>query len=132
MMKLGTLLTIGAVLAFLYGLALVVIPEPFLAFYAVTLPAPVPPLGTVLVYRLFGAALVGFALMNWFARNAPASDARRAIVIANFGADSLGFVLSAWGMLQPAVNALGWTTVVVYLLLASGFGYSLFVAKADL
>lgn len=130
-MQLRTVFTVAAVLGFVYGLLFVVIPEPFLALYAPATPVPAVPLGTVLMYRLFGAALIGFSLVNWFARNTPASDARRAILIGNVGSDTLGFVVSVWGMFQSATNALAWTTVVIYALLASGFGYFLFTNKGD-
>lgn len=75
------------------------------------------------VARLFGAALLAFAILTWTARNAPDSDTRRAILLALFVGDSMGFIVSLIGQLGRVVNALGWSTVLIYLLLALGFGY---------
>jgi hypothetical protein len=72
---------------------------------------------------LFGAALLAFAVLTWTAKDAPDSDARRAILLAMFVGDCVGFVVSLRGQLGSVMNALGWSTVVIYLLLALGFGY---------
>jgi hypothetical protein len=47
--------------------------------------------------------------------------------LALFIADGVGFVLALVGQLGNVVNALGWLTVAIYLLLALGFGYFQFV-----
>jgi uncharacterized membrane protein len=57
------------------------------------------------------------------ARNATDSDARRAIVSALFIADCIAFVVALIGQINKVVNTFGWSTVVIYLLLALGFGY---------
>ena len=49
--------------------------------------------------------------------------ARRAIVRALFFGDAIGFILSLIAQLGGVVNNLGWLTVVIYLVLAVGFGY---------
>lgn len=117
-MKLASLFTANAVIATLFGIAFVVAPTEILALYAVT----VTP-GTAVVSRLFGAALIGFGLIAWQARGAAPSDALRAIVLAFFVSEAVGFVASLHGQLTGAINALGWSTVVIYGALAAGFAY---------
>ena len=117
-MNLSYLMTINAIVAAVFGIAFVIVPGPTLAFYGVSADAPFR-----LVAQLFGAALVGFAVLTWSARKATASDARKAIVVALFVSDGLGFIISVIGQLQGIPNALGWLNVVIYLLLALGFGY---------
>jgi len=117
-MKLGTLLVITAVVALLFGLAFVLVAGPFMSLYGVSL-SP----GGLLIARLFGAALLGFAILTWFARNAEQSEARKAIILSLFISDAIGFIVALIGQLSGVVNALGWSTVIVYLLLALGFGY---------
>jgi len=78
------------------------------------------------VAQLFGAALLAFAVLTWTARNAPDSDTRRAILLAMVVGDGIGFIVSLIGQLGGVMNALGWSTVVIYLLLAVGFGYFCF------
>lgn len=121
-MKLSNLMVVTAVVAILFGIAFVLAAGPLISLYGGTL----TPAGTV-VAQLFGAALIGYAVVNWFARNAKETEALRAIVLANFVADAIGFVVALLGQLSGAANALGWSTVAIYLLLALGFGYFQFM-----
>lgn len=121
-MKLGTLMTVNAVIAGVFGIAFVAVPGRALANYGITVDAQF-----ALVAQLFGAALLGYAILTWTVRSASDSDALRAIVLALFLADAIAFVIALIGQLGGVVNALGWSTVAIYLLLALGFGYFRFV-----
>ena len=66
-------------------------------------------------------------VFGWFARDAGESKARRGIVIALFVGDVLGFIVALLGQLSGVLNALGWSTVALYLLFALGYGYFQFV-----
>ena len=121
-MKLSTWLTIAAVVAVVFGLAFVLVTGPLLSFYGITLDKA----GT-LVAQLFGASLIGFAVLNWFARGVTDREARQAIVLANLASDTVGFVMALIGQLAGVANALGWSTVALYLLLALGFAYFQFM-----
>lgn len=121
-MKLTTLFTVYAVVSAIFGLAFVFVPEASLAVYGITLsPGGIP------TVRLFGAALLEFALLSWFARKSGDSEARRSIILALFVGEAFGFVVALFGQLSGVVNALGWSTVAVYLLFALGFGYFQFM-----
>ena len=124
-MKLNTLMVINAIVALVFGIALVLAPAQLLALYAMTMGA-----GGILVTQLFGAALIGFGVLTWLARNAGASDARNAILLALFVSDAVGFVTALRGQLAGVANALGWSTVALYLLLALGFGYFRFMKSS--
>ena len=121
-MKFSTFLVIAAVVAAIFGVAFVLVTGPLLSLYGITLDKA----GT-LVAQLFGAALIGFAVLNWFARNVTDREAQRAIVLANLAADAVGFVMILIGQLQGVANALGWSSVAIYLLLALGFAYFQFM-----
>ena len=121
-MKLSTMLIIYAAISAVFGLAFVFVPETSLALYGITL-SP----GGILIARLFGAALLEFALLSWLARNAGDSEARKAIILAMFIGEAIGFIVVLLGQLSGEVNALGWSTVAIYLLLALGFGYFQFM-----
>jgi hypothetical protein len=125
-MKLSALMTVNAVIAGLFGIAFVVVPVRLLAIYGITADAQL-----ALIGQLFGAALLGYALLTWTARNAAASDARGAIVLALFVSDGIGFVVGLIAQLRNVVNQVGWSTVVIYLLLALGFGYFQFKKPAS-
>lgn len=117
-MKLSFLFTANAVIATAYGISFILIPAHLLAAYGLTLTP-----GTAVVSRLFGAALVGYGVLSWQVRAASSSEALRAVILALFVGDVLGFGLSLQAVFAGAVNALGWSTVFIYGLLALGFGY---------
>ena len=121
-MKLNTLLTVAAVVAGIFGLAFVLVSGPLLTLYGITLDKA----GT-LVAQLFGAALIGFAVLNWLARDVTDRGAQQAILLANLISDTVGFVMALIGQLAGVANALGWSTVAIYLLLALGFAYFQFM-----
>ena len=123
-MKLNTMLTIAAVVAGIFGVAFVIVTGPLMSLYGITLDQA----GT-LVAQLFGAALIGFAVLNWFARNLTDREAQRAIVLANLSSDVVGFVMILIGQLAGVANALGWSSVAIYLLLALGFAYFQFMKR---
>jgi hypothetical protein len=121
-MKLKTLLIINAVIAAVFGIAFVLVPSQVGSLYGVEATAALDYMG-----RLFGAALIGYAVLSWSARNANESTARTAIVLALLIGNGVGFVVALIGQINQVPNALGWSTVVVYLLLALGFAYFQFV-----
>jgi hypothetical protein len=121
-MKLSYLMTVSAVVAVIFGIAFVLASGSLMPLYGATL----NPAGTIIA-QLFGAALIGFAVVNWFARNAKGDEALRAIVLANLVSDTIGFIAALLGQLSGVTNALGWSTVVIYLLLALGYAYFQFM-----
>lgn len=121
-MKLSTLLTIAAAVAGIFGLAFVLVTDPLVSLYGITLDKA----GT-LVAQLFGASLLGFAALNWFARTVTDREAQRAIVLGNLVGDGVGFVMILLGQLAGVANALGWSSVAIYLLLTLGFAYFQFM-----
>jgi len=121
-MKLSTLLVVAAVIGAVFGIAFVVATGPLLSIYGITLDKA----GT-LVAQLFGSLLIGLATLNWFARNVTDPQARQAVVFGNLAGDVVGFVVILLGQLAGIANAIGWSNVAIYLLLALGFAYVQFV-----
>ena len=125
-MKLGNLFAVNTVIAGLFGLAFVFAPAQLLAQYGLVVDA-----GFGLVAQLFGAALVGYAILTWLVRKVGDSEARRAIVLALFISDGVAFVLALMAQLKGLVTSLGWSTVAIYLLLAVGFAYFHFAKPSE-
>lgn len=125
-MKLSALMIVNAIVAAVFGLGFILAPGLVTSFYS-------PEVGAALEYvaQLFGAALLAFAILTWVARNAPDSETRRAILLALFVGDGIGFIVALIGQIGGVVNALGWSTVAIYLLLAIGFGYFRFLTKPE-
>ena len=126
-MKLSNLLVVAAVIGAVFGVGFVVASGPVLGIYGITLDKA----GT-LVAQLFGALLIGLATLNWFARNVTDPEARQAVVLGNLVGDVVGFVVILIGQLSGIANAIGWSNVAIYLVLALGFAYvQLMQARSD-
>ena len=122
-MNLKTLFLINAVAALLFGLSFLIMPADTLGWYDVIL----VPKGGILVARLFGINMLGVAVLSWLARPLGASEALSAIVLSMIVIDGLGFITSLLAMFDGGINNLGWTTVLLYLLLFLGFAYFRFM-----
>jgi hypothetical protein len=122
-------LTAVAVVVLAFGLGFVLVPDTVATLYGLAL----DPVGRF-VAQLLGATLLGFAVLNWMGRRVHDHDdtAFRPILMANLVTDALGFVLSLLNQLsgRTSINALGWMTVLLYLLFALGAAYFLFMPQA--
>jgi hypothetical protein len=125
-MKLNAFMAIVAVVAGLFGLGFVFIPEQVMSYYGT-----VPEASTNYMAQLFGAALLGIAVILWLCKDAQDSPVRQAILLGLFVAEGVGFVVALITQLGGTINALGWSTVAIYLLFALGFGYFRFLKPAD-
>jgi len=119
-------LTLASVLGLAFGLGFVLFPAPLTNMYNVTLDA-----SGLFIGQLFGASLLGLGLLNWFARDFSDKSAQQGITLANLVSDAIAFIFSVIAQTGgvPGVNALGWSTVAIYLILALGFAYLRFMAK---
>lgn len=126
-MKLSTLMVISTVVTAVFGIAFVLIPEQIFALYGAVEPNP----SLTYTGQLFGVSLVTLAVLTWFARNAEDSVARKAIVLALLIGDGIGFIVALIAQLGGVVNAVGWSTVAIYLVLAIGFGYFQFAKPSS-
>ena len=124
-MKLNMFMTIVAVVAGLFGLGFVFITEQILSFYGAA-----PNEAVKYMAQLFGAALLGIAVILWLCKDAEDSPVRQAILLGLFVAEGVGFVVALITQLGGGINALGWSTVIFYLLFALGFGYFRFIKSA--
>jgi hypothetical protein len=86
-MKLNTFMTIAAIVAFVFGLGFILVPVTVMNMYGVTLDESGQFLG-----RYLGSSFIGIACLAWMARNAAASETRRAVLMALFVTSVLGFV----------------------------------------
>ena len=117
-MKLSTLLTINAIVAVLFGLVFLLIPATAMSWYGIQLSD-----AGLFTARLFGAALLNFAIISWLVRGSAGSEVVRSIALSFSIGDLIGFIVSLIYQLQGVANSLGWSTVVIYLLLGLAFGY---------
>lgn len=119
-MSYKSIMVIKAVVCVIFGVILISAPGALLSFLGAELSA-----GGRFTAREYAAALFGNLMLTWFARNAGASDVRRAIILALFVYDAIGFVVSLASVLSGVLNPLGWLVVAVYLFFTVTFGYLL-------
>ena len=118
-MKLNTFMSIAAVVAFLFGLSFLLAPVQTMSMYGVTLDVSGQYLG-----RYLGSAFLGVAVLTWFAKNANPKDVvTQSILLGEFALSITGFVVALFDKFYGVGNNLVWSTVIIYLLLAVGFGY---------
>ena len=117
-MKFSTFTVIYTVVSAVFGLGFVLMPGQILPIYGVE-----PDATLKLVGQFFGAALLSLAILSWLVRNLSDSETRRAIILALFVGEALGFILALIGQLNGIFNVIGWSVVVVYLFFALGLAY---------
>lgn len=121
-MKSNTFLTIAAIVALFFGLAFALAPVQTMSMYGVSLDAS----GQYLA-RYLGSAFIGVSCITFLARKAdPKEKALRAVLLGGFILCITGFVIALFDKFYGIANAMVWSTVFLYLLLAIGFGYYVF------
>jgi len=123
-MNYRNVVTASAVVSIVYGLLVVLLPGQAVRLYSVELTPP-----GLYVAQLFGSSLLGFGLLNWFARQFQEDSVQKSVLTANLVSSALGAIFSLIAQLGgvPGANALGWSTVVLYLLFALAFAYLRFM-----
>ncbi len=114
-MKLKTLLVASAIIAGVSGIFLIVIPGALMSLLG--------EMGGPIVTQILGANSIGFAVLNYFARNIQDGEALQSIVLANLVSDVISLVLVVYTQLTSGGTWFGWLSIALYLLLALGFGY---------
>lgn len=121
-MNLRAFMIFVTILAVGYGLAFLLIPEFLINFYGVgasTMPA------VVLGFRFFGATLLAVGLIFWLAKDSHDRSALRALLIGHAVGDIAGILVSVWATAAGIMNALGWSVVLIYVILLAGCAYFL-------
>ena len=125
-MTIKTFFTIIAVLALVHGVGFVLAPEQVAASYGMATSA-----STVLMARLFGAALVGLGLIFWFARDG-SSESMRSVFIPTIVGNTVGLIVVVMGTMAGTLNSMGWVAALIYLFGAGGSAYFVIARSTEL
>ena len=125
-MTIKTFFTIIAVLALVHGVGFVLVPEQVAASYGMATSA-----STLLMARLFGAALLGLGLIFWFARDG-SSESVRGVLIATMLGNTVGLIVVVLGTTAGTLNSMGWIAALIYLFGAAGSGYFMMARSPQL
>ena len=121
-MKLTTFSIIWALIHIVFALGLLIAPVMFMSQFGVTLDN-----NGLVPGRTMGAAFLGLALIYYWNRNTPASDATQHNLLLGsfiFHLVDLPFVIMA--TLNGTMNSMGWMPVAIHTFLAITFGYFAF------
>ena len=116
---------IFAVLSLLFGIGFVLAPGQVLINYGIADSPPVALMG-----RLFGGTLLAIAVIQWSARDFSEAAVRPVLIALCIG-DVVGLVVSIMATMAGTINAMGWSTVLIYLCGALGAGYFLTAGSAQ-
>ncbi len=125
-MNLNVLFMITAVIAIIFGLGFLLVPDQMMALYDVELAEQ-----GLFMARYFGGCLVGSAVLAWLAKDFERSKPRDAIVIFFLLSTVLGLIVALSVQFTTEINQLGWLNVVIYLLLALAFAYFQFMGPEE-
>jgi hypothetical protein len=115
-MRPKTVFLAGSLLALVFGLSFLAAPGAVLPLYGVS-----PEAATVLLARFFGVALLHAGLVVYLLRDTRDATVQGALGLAGVVGSAAGVAVGLMGVLAGTVNALGWSTVAIYLLLLLGY-----------
>jgi len=125
--KLKHLFTINIFLAIFFGITCAFFPGIMFRLYRMT-PNP----DVVWVTRLVGGSILGFATLMFFGRKSASSETRRAIAYALLVQDVISFLASMEFVIsRHAASIVDWSSPILYLLLALGYAYFLWINPSD-
>jgi hypothetical protein len=126
MMKLSNLYLLNTAVAFIAALGLLLGPTTILQMFGLST-------GNTekLMAQLFGASLVGFGLVSWFARDLTEQKAHDGAGITLFVVYVIAFIVSLLALFAKVFRTGGWIPVLIFLILAVAFGYFQFVGPKE-
>ena len=119
-MKLALYLAITGVVAVLFGLEFLLLPEFALKQYGV----PTDP-HNVMQSRYFGGTLLGYGLVLWLGRSLRDDAALRVILQAGVVGNAIGAIISAVAAIAGLQNQMAWGSVMIYAVFFAGNLYYL-------
>jgi uncharacterized membrane protein YfcA len=119
-LNLNMFLMISAIVAALFGLGFVLAPGLMFSIYGLA-SGPASLLG----FRLFGSALIAIGIMTWFLKDSADWQAIKALLLSVAIGNVIGFLLVLFATINGTLGAMGWSAVLIYLLLLIGEGYFL-------
>ena len=108
----------AALTAGIFGIFFTILPEFSLSLFGFSLNDQ-----GYFMTRLFGGALIGYGLVNWFVKDGPPSDARWYFMLGVFADSVIAVIVFIFGLLQQIGNLLMLVPLIIHISLAIWFGY---------
>ena len=116
---LKTTFLVHAIIAVLFGLGYLLIPATVGAWYGFSATDP----AVWEVWRVLGAALIGFAMASWWGYRASDWSQVAIVVQMEIVWTVLGALATIWALVAGLFPVMGWVNVVLLVIFAVAFGY---------
>jgi hypothetical protein len=117
-MKIKAAFIAGAIFAIIFGIGLAFLPNIMIDLFDVSLNED-----GIHIARIFGAALIGFAVIFWQVSKDVPSEARRNIILGETVHSGIASIFWIIALVQGLGNWLMWFPFLCHLVLALWFGY---------
>jgi hypothetical protein len=116
-MRLTLTMTVTAIGSLIFGMVFLLFPNSILNLYGTSLES-----NNLWIARSLGALILGFAVINWLGRKVESGIALRAIIMSDFIVSVIGLIITILNLFGGPSNWMVWSSAVMYLLLAIGYG----------
>ena len=113
---------ITALVAFLLGLAFLIVPSIAIKQFGVDDYA-----STRMVTQFYGTAMLALGLVLWFAGSVTDEAAQRGMGIGVLVGAAAGLIVTILSTVGGTLRALGWVAMLLYVLIGLGFAYLIFL-----
>jgi hypothetical protein len=117
-MTINTFMKIGGAVAILFGIAWLVAPRVMADTYGVKTIGD-----AILLIRFLGLTSIAWGLVGVFVSASTDWTALRGAAVGSAVGNILGVVVSAYYAIHGALNAAGWSAVIIYGIFFLGFAY---------
>lgn len=122
-MKTKTMLTVTAVLSLVYSLSMILMTAKFLEMRGME-----PSATAMVLVRLLGAHILGYALLCWFGKDLTGASVRP-ILISLLASFALACCVLLRAMTTLKMTSMGWSDVVITAIFALIYAYLVFMKK---
>jgi ABC-type Mn2+/Zn2+ transport system permease subunit len=119
-----TLFLLNSFVAFLLGLAFLVVPTMAISQFGVDSYT-----STKMIAQFFGTAMLTLGLLLWFAKDVTSEAVQRHMGISLLVGSLAGALVTVLGTVSGTLRANAWIAIVVYILFGLGYAYLVFMKK---
>lgn len=116
------LFVLNAIVAFLFGVAFLVVSSVALKQFGVDDYA-----STRLMTQFFGTAMLALGIVLWFAKDVADDAVARGFAIALLVGALAGLIITIIGTVSGTLRSFGWVAMLIYVLFGLGYAYLVFL-----
>ena len=116
----NTMFLVSMIVELIFAVGFIFAPGFLMAPMGVTLGA-----NATMFARMFGSALISFPILLWFTRKSASTEFRKAVVTSLFVYYLVSGILLLIARLTGMMNPMGWSVVILHVVLTIWFGYYL-------